>query len=142
MAKSLVLFEMPEHFIAVHLRHQDVQQEQIKRRAAHHFDGLPPVFGGYHVIALTLQMAAQHFAILCVVVYNEQYAALGGLFLNAGLRRLLEFVIGYWLLCGGCPGSRREVGRTPEQSEEEHDRTFRLMKDFDLCVPVVAVMLE
>jgi hypothetical protein len=57
------------------LGHHNVEENQIKRPIAHHFQSLKPVFSNTHRVALTLKSASQQIAVHLIVV-NYQHAAL------------------------------------------------------------------
>ena len=44
--RGSICLESPAHFIAIHLRHHDIKQNQIRRRFLDNFESLAPSGGG------------------------------------------------------------------------------------------------
>ncbi len=63
---------MLQYFVAIHVRHHDVEQHEVKGVYLQHFQGLPPVFGGGYHVAMTFQLARHHVAIGFDVIDDQQ----------------------------------------------------------------------
>ena len=68
-----VRFDMFEHFVAVHVRHHDVEQDQVERLSLQALQRLAPVVGSREVlIALPVQTARQRVTIVLVIVDDQE----------------------------------------------------------------------
>ena len=69
---------MLQHLVAVHVRHHDVEQNQVELLRAQQLQRLPAVVGRREVrIALALQPARERVAIVLVVVDHEERSLAG-----------------------------------------------------------------
>ena len=73
-----VALDRAQHRDAIHLRHHDVEKDDVERVAAKHAQGLTSALGHQHRVPLVHQPAPQQLAIVGVVVDDEDGAAACG----------------------------------------------------------------
>ena len=66
-----IVFQCVEHLVAVHFRHDDVQQHEIEIGLRQHVQGLPAIFRADVLVSLTIQPAAKHVAVHFAIVHNQ-----------------------------------------------------------------------
>ena len=76
MAQVGVALELLQDLVAVHLRHQDVQEHEVEGLGPQPLEGLAPVLGGERRVALAHQTPRDHVAVDLVVVHHQDAPAL------------------------------------------------------------------
>ena len=61
----------PQGLVAVHARHHDVEQDDVRAHALGQLEGLPAVAGLEHVEARQLELQVQHLAQVRFVFRNQ-----------------------------------------------------------------------
>lgn len=74
VARLRVFLQTLQHFVAIHMRHHNVEQHDIERPRRDHFQSLATIFGALNTMPLALQAARQQIAIGFVVIDNQQQA--------------------------------------------------------------------
>ena len=63
-----------QHLIAVHLRHFNIEQDQIKRLILHHFQSLTAILRKRDLVPLLFQATGQHQPVHAVVINDKDRA--------------------------------------------------------------------
>ena len=69
--RSMILFPLPAKFIAGSVRHDDVQQDQVRRMLPHLGFRLAGVIGGDHVVAAPRKQLLHQQRVVLVVIHHE-----------------------------------------------------------------------
>ena len=68
----MIRFQALQHFVAVHVGHQHVEQDQVGQMLRGFFQRLFTVFGQNH-LTICFQQIAQHLAVECVIIHDEHF---------------------------------------------------------------------